>query len=210
VSVSSITVVNSTSVQVVIPTGVSSSSGTFSLVSPAGTATISTLFYMAPKLNVFPTAKTGDSVTLTGTYLDNVSSMTIGGAAVSITNKTSTSLSFKLGCGMSGAVVITPTYSSSTISAGSWTVTAAPFITSATMGTKLNVNGCNFSSTLANNKVYYLFTKTGSNSTTTEKNVDNGSTATLLIAGKVSTPAGFTSNIYVITNGVTSNTILGP
>ena len=165
VAATDVTVVNSTQVTFTVPAGTAGLSAVSLTTTFGGTATVSGTFrYIeAPTIstvtpNVGPVAG-GTRVTVSGTNLENTTSVTVGGvAATAITNTSSTSISFTTAtsgvAGLRDIVVITYSGVGSVTSAGAFRYVAVPTITSVTPtggpvagGTTVTINGTNLTNT---------------------------------------------------------------
>lgn len=160
-----VAVVNSTQVTFTIPAGTAGLSSVALTTTFGGTATVSGTFrYIeAPTIstvtpNVGPVAG-GTRVTVSGTNLENTTSVTVGGvAATAITNTSSTSISFTTAvsgvAGLRDVVVNTYSGVGSVTSAGAFRYVAVPTITSVTPtggpvagGTTVTIKGTNLTNT---------------------------------------------------------------
>lgn len=150
-----------------------------------------------PTLTAFSPASAGQgyAVTITGTNLSSVTSVSFGGVpATAINIISSTSMTAMVGTGASGNVVINSP--SGSASKPGFTFTTAPAIgsfipLSGPVGQVVKITGSNFSTTAANNIVYFGAVKAA---------VTNATTTTLF----VTVPVGATYEpISVTTNGYT-------
>lgn len=157
VAATSFTVVSPTTITAVAPSG---PSGSISVTTPGGTATLAG-YISLPTINSFsPTSGTeGTILTITGTSFSGANTVTIGGvAALSFTVNSSTSITAVVGAGATGNVNVSKPGGSSSLPIFTWH--AAPVITSFSpgagpVGTVVTIAGSNFNPVPANNIVYF-------------------------------------------------------
>ena len=154
VPAASFTVVSSTSITAVVKAG--AQSGSITVVTPGGTATLAG-YHAVPVIAAFsPTsAATGTTVTIIGTDFDGATAVSFGGVAatswyVSPTN--SATLTAVVGPGASGTVSITTAGGTGTLDG--FTYLAIPTVTgftpvSAVPGTTITITGTNFTGVTA-------------------------------------------------------------
>lgn len=153
----SFTIVSAAAITAVVPSG---PSGPVSVTTPGGTVTKDG-FIAAPAISSFtPTSGTqGTIVRITGTSLNNVTTVAIGGVAtLSFTIESSTSIKAIVGAGASGSVVVAAPGGNASLAGFSWF--APPVISSfspnaGTVGTTVTITGSGFAATPANNVVYF-------------------------------------------------------
>lgn len=171
-------------------------SGNVAVTTPGGTAVKSGFtFVETPKITSFTPTLTGagGKVTITGTYLSNATSVTLGGtAAASFTVVSPTSIEAIVASGSNGIItVITP--GGTAVSLNNFTFTTVPVINSFSpvaggIGTTITIQGANFSPVVANNTVYIGRVKAQVSAATTN-------TITVVVpAGAVSGTISVTSN----------------
>jgi trimeric autotransporter adhesin len=121
----SITTRSSGSITVLVPTG--ATTGPITLNSASETITSSTSFTVIPRISVSATAvynaaTAGSPVTMTGTGLDQVSSVTVASANASITSRTATQLVFSAPNGLQCGAITLSSLNQPSVSAGSLVV----------------------------------------------------------------------------------------
>ena len=144
---STINSVSNTSVTATVGLG---SSGSVSLTTPGGTATLAGFTFTGPTVTSFaPTsAFQGNTVTITGTNFTDASAVTFGGVpAQSFVVNSATSISAIVGPGSSGSIVVTTPTGSSSLAGFTFT---GPKITSFSpassgTGTTVGISGSNLS-----------------------------------------------------------------
>jgi hypothetical protein len=150
-------------------------SGTLSVTTPNGTTTFD---YPAPTISSFTPsgASPGATITITGTYLCGATGVTIGGiAATSFTVDSDQSISAVVGGVSSGDVVVTTPYGSASLGGFNNGPTITSFTpTSGATGTAVTITGLNFSTTPADNIVFFGATKA---TVTTSSNTNITATA---------------------------------
>ncbi len=209
-SVASFTAISSTTLTAIVGAG---SSGDLSITSAGGSAAFSGFNYIpVPTITSFtPTsAGAGTTITITGTNLSGVLSVTLGGTSVaSFTAISSTTLIAVVGTGSSGVVSVTSASGTGTLNG--FTYVPVPTITSftptsAAAGATITITGTNLSGVLT---VTLGGTAVASfnvlSSTTLTAIVGNGSSGTLTVttAGGASALSGFT---YIPAPTITSFT----
>jgi trimeric autotransporter adhesin len=121
----SITARSPSSITVLVPTG--ADTGPITLNSASETITSSTSFTVIPRINVSATAVynvavAGSPVTVTGTGLDQVSSVTVASANASITSRSATQLIFSAPSGLQCGAITLASLTQPSVSAGSLNV----------------------------------------------------------------------------------------
>ncbi|MET0394398.1 MAG: FG-GAP-like repeat-containing protein [Chitinophagaceae bacterium] len=157
----SVTVVSSTTITAVVGTG---ASGTLAVTTPYGTASYTGFTWVpAPGISSFTpvSASAGATVTITGTNLNNASSVSFGGApASSFTVLSNTSIAAVVGLGVSGTVAVTTPGGAASMNGFTYVASPPPVITSFTpatgaVGTPVVITGMNFNPDPARNTVYF-------------------------------------------------------
>jgi len=178
----------------------SNSTGAIRMTGPGGIGT-GPAFAELPNITAFQptTGSNGMAVTITGTGFEGTTAVTFGGTPVrSFVLHSSTSLTAITGAGTAGIVTVTTPSGSSSLPGFSYVVapsvaTFAP--ASGPAGTQVTITGANFSTTPANNTVYF-----GS----VEAPVTTATTTSLT----VTVPASpLYSPVSVTTRALTANTI---
>jgi len=161
VAASSYNVVSSTTITATVPSG---QSGSVSVTTPGGTATLPGYISLPTITSFNPTQGTeGTVLTITGTSLTDITGVTVGGVPViSFTILSSTTIRAIVGPGATGSVTVTKPGGSSTL--GGFTWFAPPVITSfnpasGPVGTTVTITGTGFNPTPGNNTVYFGATK---------------------------------------------------
>ncbi len=159
VAASSFEIVSPELIQAVVGMG---ASGKVAIKSPVGGDSLATFtFSYAPTISSFtPTSGViGAEVVITGNFFTGATAVSFGGvAAASFTVNSSTQITAVLAGGATGAVNVTTPLGSGSLAGFSYT--SAPVINSinpakAAIGSTVTIAGSNFSSTAANNRVYF-------------------------------------------------------
>jgi hypothetical protein len=118
----SYTVNSSTQITVTVPSG-ASGTGNITVTNPAGSSSVTFEVVSAPTItNVTPSVATpGTNITITGTNLDHVTNVTIGGVSASYTINSATQITATVPAGVSGNVTVTVTNAAGT---ASWSIIA--------------------------------------------------------------------------------------
>lgn len=197
----SFSVLSSTTLVAIVGSG---SSGSLSITTAGGTTAMSGFtFVPAPSISSFSpmSATYGNTVTITGTNLSNITSVYFGPtAAASFTTLSSTTLTAVVGLGSSGDVSVTSVGGTAAFSGFIYITPGAPTITSfapltATTGGTVTITGTNLSTTL---NVSFGSTFASSftvlSSTSVSAVVSSGSTGSITIttAGGTAALSGFT------------------
>ncbi|MGV1012758.1 MAG: LamG-like jellyroll fold domain-containing protein [Flavobacterium sp.] len=194
----------STSITATVPTG--ATTGTITVTTPGGTATSATSFTVvpAPTITSFTPSSgaSGAIVTLTGTNLTGATSVSFNGTATTnFTVNSATQITVTIPSGATTGTIAVTTAGGTAISATSLSILVPlPSITSlstnrAEIGSQITITGTNFSTTAANNTVYFGGTKATVNSSTA-------------ISLTVTVPkTDIYSKVYVVTGGVQSNAL---
>lgn len=157
-SVSALFTVNSaTQITATAPSG---PSGSISVTTPGGTATLNG-YSSLPALSSFSPASgtNGTVMTITGSSLTGTTAVKIGGvAALSFTVNNANSITAVIGTGASGSVTITRPEGSASLPGFTWF--PPPVITSFTPqsgpeGTSVTITGTGFNNTISGNAVYF-------------------------------------------------------
>ena len=183
-------VVSSTTIIVLVPSG---GSGSVSVTTPGGTATLAG-FVSLPTITSFtPLNGTyGTVLNISGTSFTGTTAVTVGGInALSFTINSSTSITAIVGNGATGSVTVTKPGGSSTLAGFTWfpppTITSfAP--ASGPVGTTVTITGTNFHANPTNNIVYF-----GTVKATVSSGTANSLTVTVPI-GATFQPVSVTSN----------------
>ncbi|SEN28224.1 IPT/TIG domain-containing protein [Chitinophaga rupis] len=148
VPAASFTVVNATTITAIVGKG---APGEIVVTNAYGTAKIDGfIFHGPPVISSFTplSAKTGDTITITGKFLTDVTAVTLGGTpAASFTINSHTSISAVVGAGSSGSVSVASPYGPASLPG--FTYYPPPAITSFTpsggdKGTVITITGTNF------------------------------------------------------------------
>jgi len=157
---SSFTVLSSTTIRAIVGSG---SSGSVSLVTPSGVASITGFVYQPVPIvtSIAPTSgAAGTVITITGTNFNGVTGVSIGGLnAASFNVLSSTTLTAIVGAGASGAVVVTNSTGAGSFSGFSF-LAPAPIVTSfspasAVVGSTITITGSNFNTDPSANIVFF-------------------------------------------------------
>ncbi|MES2811985.1 MAG: GEVED domain-containing protein [Bacteroidota bacterium] len=179
--------------------------GTVTISSSQGNAGILLALRQGPVISGLSTSSAcpGSSITITGTNLAGATSVTIGGTNVaSITSNTATQIIAVIGAGSTGPVVVTTPNGVAT-SAASFTVNAAPTITSQPVSTPICTTGAGTFSVTATGATTYQWRKGGVNLTNVAP-YSGVNTATLTITNPTIGDAG--NYDVVVGNGTCSTT----
>jgi hypothetical protein len=192
VPATSFTVVNPTTITAVVGTG---ASGSVSVITPGGTATLAGLIYVPPPIisSFTPTSGTvGAVITITGQNFSGATQVLFEGIAPASFNVvSSTQIQATILEGSSGDVSVTTFGGTASLAGFSFIPTPVPIVTSFSpvlgeVGTTVTITGLNFSSNPAENTVYFGATKaTVINATTTSLSV-------VVPAGSTSEPISVT------------------
>jgi len=157
IAATSYTVVSSTTITAVAPSG---ESGSVSVITPGGTASLAGYIALPTILSFDPVQGTeGTVMTINGTSLTGTTSVSIGAVnALSFNVNSSNSITAVVGIGASGNVLVTKPGGSSNLPGFTWVNT--PVITafspiSGPIGTSVTITGSGFSLVPANNTVYF-------------------------------------------------------
>ena len=168
-----------TATQIVATVGAGAASGSVSVTTAGGTATLTGFIYavQAPTITSFtPTSgAAGTSVTITGTNLSGATTVTFGGTAATIGSDNGTQLVVAVGAGASGTVSVTTpggtvTKDGFTFTTATSTTTTATTTTSGTTtstSTTTNPTGTTTSTTTTTPSTTATSTTTTTSSTTT-------------------------------------------
>ena len=197
------TVLNATSVKVIVPEG--ATTGVITMTVPTGTATSKNVFYLPPTITQFwpSTGGVGLGVSISGTNLTGATAVNFNGiAAVSFSIVSTSYISAIIPGGATTGIISITTPGGTATSSSSFTVILAPMITSFTpssgpIGQQVTITGTNLTVPLEGSDSFVKF-----NGTTATR---NNSSATSIIA---TVPVGATTGtISVTTRGGSAITI---
>ena len=153
----SYTVVSSTTITALVPSG---QSGTVTVITPGGSASLSGYIALPKILSFTPLQGTeGTIITISGTSLSGTTAVSVGGVNVkSFAVGASTSITAVVAAGASGDVLVTKTGGSAVMPGFTWInrpVITSFSPTSGPVGSMVTITGSGFSATPSNNIVYF-------------------------------------------------------